>query len=304
MNTRELEYFVTIAKKGNLSAAAEELYVSQPTLSKFIDRLEAEVDNKLFQRVNRSMKLTYAGQQYLEYAKKILMIKHDLDVEMNMIKQKDKGFVTIGMPTVRSSLDLGAILPRFKEMFPNVELKIVDGDSNQLDILLQNGEIDIAFYYQSNLSSNLKYEVLATDEMHAVFSKDSLLQNCVVNTPDGPGIKFTDLKNCPFILQRKGNRHYQYVDFIIQKYGLSDVEIHEGNSLITANITANSGYGVSFLSSGFCKILDPIYHFNHYRLIDVDDPLYYVAGMRKNSIETPYIKYLIALMKDRVNQTI
>lgn len=63
MDFKELEYFSTIVKCGNLTHAARQLYVSQPTLSKFLQKLEEDLGLVLFQRGSRRLKLTYAGQR-------------------------------------------------------------------------------------------------------------------------------------------------------------------------------------------------------------------------------------------------
>ena len=72
MDFKELEYFSTIVKCGNLTHAARQLYVSQPTLSKFLQKLEEDLGLVLFQRGSRRLKLTYAGQRYYAHVERIL----------------------------------------------------------------------------------------------------------------------------------------------------------------------------------------------------------------------------------------
>ena len=70
MDFKELEYFSTIVKCGNLTHAARQLYVSQPTLSKFLQKLEEDLGLVLFQRGSRRLKLTYAGQRYYAHVER------------------------------------------------------------------------------------------------------------------------------------------------------------------------------------------------------------------------------------------
>ena len=85
MDFKELEYFSTIVKCGNLTHAARQLYVSQPTLSKFLQKLEEDLGLVLFQRGSRRLKLTYAGQRYYAHVERILSQKREMDAEMTDI---------------------------------------------------------------------------------------------------------------------------------------------------------------------------------------------------------------------------
>ena len=91
MDFKELEYFSTIAKCGNLTYAARQLYVSQPTLSKFLQKLEEDLGLVLFQRGSRRLELTYAGQRYYAHVERILSQKREMDAEMMDILRSDRG---------------------------------------------------------------------------------------------------------------------------------------------------------------------------------------------------------------------
>ena len=76
MDLREQEYVTVLAKYGNITKAAEALYVSQPTLSIFIKRLEERMGIKLFQYIGKKMILTPAGELYVKRAKELLIIQN------------------------------------------------------------------------------------------------------------------------------------------------------------------------------------------------------------------------------------
>ena len=82
MNFTELNYILCIAKHQNLTKAAQELYVSQPTLTKYLQKLEREMDGKLFSRSGNSYTPTYLGRRYMEYAKKVLAVNQDWEKEL------------------------------------------------------------------------------------------------------------------------------------------------------------------------------------------------------------------------------
>ena len=104
MDFREMEYFSVIAKTQNLTRAAEILYVGQPTLSKFLQRMNSQWGIPLYEINGKKIHLTYAGQVYLKYVERLLNIRHDLDQEMGDIKKEESGMIRIGMPPVRCSI--------------------------------------------------------------------------------------------------------------------------------------------------------------------------------------------------------
>ena len=111
MDFKELEYFSTIVKCGNLTHAARQLYVSQPTLSKFLQKLEEDLGLVLFQRGSRRLKLTYAGQRYYAHVERILSQKREMDAEMTDILRSDRGVLYVGIPPFRCSFSLPKVLP-------------------------------------------------------------------------------------------------------------------------------------------------------------------------------------------------
>lgn len=82
MNFQELNYALSIARYQNLTKAAEELYISQPTLSKCLQKLEREMGGKLFSRSGNTYVPTYLGRRYLEYARKVLALNQDWEREL------------------------------------------------------------------------------------------------------------------------------------------------------------------------------------------------------------------------------
>jgi len=167
MDFKELEYFSTIVKCGNLTHAARQLYVSQPTLSKFLQKLEEDLGLVLFQRGSRRLKLTYAGQRYYAHVERILSQKREMDAEMTDILRSDRGVLYVGIPPFRCSFSLPKVLPIFHKEFPQVQFRIVEAPSAVLDQKLLNGEIDLAFYMSFERITGLSYQVMHRDKMYA-----------------------------------------------------------------------------------------------------------------------------------------
>ena len=91
MDFRELSYVLAIAKYQNITKAADALYITQPTLTKFLQSLESQMGQKLFRKLGRRFVLTYAGERYVARATEILNLKKELDQEMNDIIKNNHG---------------------------------------------------------------------------------------------------------------------------------------------------------------------------------------------------------------------
>lgn len=103
MNFQEVNYILCIAEHQNLTKAAQELYISQPTLSKHLQKLEWEVGGKLFSRSGNSYVPTYLGRRYMEYVKKVLTVNQDWEKELQDLTSYSEGELNIAFPLMRSS---------------------------------------------------------------------------------------------------------------------------------------------------------------------------------------------------------
>lgn len=111
MDVEKFHYILCIAKHQNLTKAAQELYISQPTLSKYLQKLEREFDGKLFSRSGNSYTPTYLGRRYMNYAKKMLALHQDWEKELSDLNALKEGELNIAFPLMRSSCMIPKILP-------------------------------------------------------------------------------------------------------------------------------------------------------------------------------------------------
>lgn len=300
MEFRELDYFIEIVKYGNLSQASESLFVTQPTLTKYIQRIEEEVGTPLFKKAHRKMILTDAGEIYYKYVKKILADKHDMDAELNVLLKTYNGTLKIGMTPVRSLLILPFILDEFKKKYPNIQLQVIENNSEALKNALIDGSIDIAFYIQSELPSSLNSIELANESFYAIISKDNEVTQKAYINQEIKCINPEYLNDQVFLLQNKNQRHAQFAHQMIEQKQLKPKLIIENNNILAAASLAIHNYGIAFLSENILKFLSDTYKENAYLLTDIQFDNYYVASYRKNTNLTEYENYLIELIKQAI----
>ena len=144
MELRHLRYFVAVAEEKSFNKAATRLYISQPPLSRQIKQLEEEVGVTLIDRENRPLKLTEAGEFFYDHAIQILKKSDDLRA---MTIRKGNFDKTLSIGFVSSILYgiLPKVIARFREIYPNIEIKLYELNSWQQTQGLIEGKIDIGF---------------------------------------------------------------------------------------------------------------------------------------------------------------
>jgi DNA-binding transcriptional LysR family regulator len=145
MQLDELRAFAALARAGSFTAAAEALSVSQPTLSRRVQRLEAAFGAKLVVRGAEGAPLTEAGGRALAHVERALVSLASALAEVGELRGEPCGTVSVGaLPTV-GSYALPPIIASFHRRYPDVRLTVREGFSDALEALVAGGELDLAF---------------------------------------------------------------------------------------------------------------------------------------------------------------
>lgn len=144
MEIQQLRYVATLAQTLSFREAAERLFVTQPTLSQQVKKLEEELGAPLFERTPRSVRLTPAGSQFLPYALSILEREREAREVIAGMQSGESGECTLGViPTIAPYL-LPKALPAFQQRFPAITLCIQEAITSELLDRLNRGQIDAA----------------------------------------------------------------------------------------------------------------------------------------------------------------
>ena len=250
MDFRELSYVLAIAKYQNITKAAEALYVSQPTLSKFLISLEGDLGLKLFRRLGNKYVLTYAGERYVDYAAEIQRRKTDLDVELADILKRDVGVLNVAFARMRCTYMLPKTLPAFRELHPNVKVNVFEGSSDENDRRLLEGQVELAFYSRpSVLNANIEYETIDREELLICTCKDHPIGRFAQSNPSGrfPILDPRLLQKEQIILMQPEQRTRQITDALFQELGLKFENVIVTSNLPAIMELAAVGYGISFV---------------------------------------------------------
>jgi len=181
MNLRDLRYLVALADHRHFGKASAACFVSQPTLSTQIRKLEDELDLQLFERAPRRVMLTPAGRDIVERARRILGDVEQLKEAARRSRDPEAGTVRLGLfPTLGPYL-LPHIIPELRKRFPKLELLLLEEKTESILRMLREGTIDAGVLALPLHDEQLHIEplfeepfLLAVPESHALAKRDSL----------------------------------------------------------------------------------------------------------------------------------
>jgi LysR family cyn operon transcriptional activator len=177
MELRHLRYFAALAEKLNFTEAAEQVHVTQPTLSHQIKQLESELDNTLFDRSERRVRLTSAGELFLP---KVLEALKIIDSGTALLKEPHSTYSGHIRLATSQTFNI-AIVPRavslYKQMHPEVRITIEEFTLEEMTKGLREGAIDMAIAYQPVVGDDLQFVPLCSEELVLITRSDHPLAN-------------------------------------------------------------------------------------------------------------------------------
>lgn len=248
MNTQQLKCFVCVADKLNFTKAAEELFLSVPTVTHHIKNLEEELGTLLFIRTSKIVKLTDAGNHFYADAKDILDKFDMAEKKIKKIISRNTKFFKIGCTSNAEIFYLEKILSSLRKSFPNIYTQLTQRDYFSLKNLFVNKQLDVMLATREMIRDIPECRFIKTKEMktYAIVPDDSHLKG-------KNKISFEDLKNeCIIALHPKFIPfHYMSKDqdpIMIRSQTNFDI-ICENDQ--TAVLLAKCGYGITVLPE-FC----------------------------------------------------
>jgi DNA-binding transcriptional LysR family regulator len=172
LSVRQLMAVAAVAKYSSFIAAASELRMSQPGLSRMIRSAEEELGSALFERTTRQVTLTSAGAEFVPLAERIL---HDLELSSDAIRElreQTRGHLAISCPMAFATNMLAALIIKYKRVNPNVILHIHEGIQSNTLGLIRSGQVDFGIGALSEPHDDLLVEKLCPTCYHVVFHKN------------------------------------------------------------------------------------------------------------------------------------
>ena len=248
-NLSTYRIFFEVAKHGNISKAAESLYISQPAISKTIVRLEDNLNVKLFKRNSRGVSLTEEGEVLFRHVQEA--IHHIEEAENALQKMKDYhiGHLDIGASTTLCRYILLPYLKKFMEEFPNIQINLKNQDSAKNIQVLEAQDIDIALVaIPKHLSPNQK--VILEQEVEDIFVASP---KYIENLKALHGNNFSLFQNATVMLMDDKNVSRHYIDMYIRENQLDFKQVIALNTMDLLIDFAKIDMGISCVIRSFVE---------------------------------------------------
>lgn len=241
MELRQLKYFLKAKELLNFTEAANNLHISQSTLSQQIKQLESELNVALFNRIGKRITLTEAGEMFAEYALQSVNRANDGFLLLNDLNNLNTGKIAIGATYGLRDL-LTKKLIQFTKQFPKIKIQIVFGTSNELVEKLNQFQLDFILTFNENTNeAHFKYQTLFSSPMTLVTSKKSILANKT-------SITLKEIAALPLAIPASGYSTIQFMNKAFNENNLKPNICIEINDVPTIFELVKTGNWHTFLS--------------------------------------------------------
>ena len=244
MDFRRLEVFVKAYELKSFSKAGQALYLAQPTVSEHIRLLEEDLGLALFDRQGKEVLPTQAGRLLYHYARQLMALRQDSLRVMKQFRDKGVGDLLIGGSNIPGQYLLPDLLGRFKERFPRVRIRLLIGDTENIQNKILEGAIELGLVGAQVDHRQISCQLLTTDELVCISPPQQVREKQKIL--DGQG-----LLPFPFILREKGSGTRKALEQAFKKIDLDVKDLQvvaEMGSNEAVRQAVKAGLGISIIS--------------------------------------------------------
>jgi DNA-binding transcriptional LysR family regulator len=246
MDLRHVRTFVAVAELGTVSAAALRLRVAQPALSRHISDLEADLGYKLFDRLGRRLVLTSEGEQLLSDCRGLLNHATAVEERAQLLRKRDSAVLRVAAAPQHIESALSQFIPKYKLLYPNVQVRLTEAIGSQTLALLERGEV--------HLGQNLM-NAMDNDDKRFAFRVLGQVQLLAAAQQGAPCARHgsTDiarLAGVPLLLLDSGFSFRKTFDAACRLAGLKPTVQFESRAPHTLLSLAEAGHGTAIIPSG------------------------------------------------------
>lgn len=274
------KYVYEVYKERSFTKAAQNLYISQPSLSARIKKIEEIIGEPLFDRSTTPLQLTEVGKVYIEAAEEITQIEQRVENYINDLAGLKTGNLAVGASTLFAAYVVPSLITQFNQKFPDVHIQLIEGNTAELEEMLGSNALDFVidnYHYDSILYNKELYceenILLAVPKHFAVNEELGMYQLSYKNIknknylsrkyPAVPLGRFADL---PFIMLPQGNDTRTRGDRLCRNVGFKPNIVLEFNQQSTAYMASSTQLGATFISDILVSQLPTFENLVYYKL--------------------------------------
>ena len=274
------KYVYEVYKERSFTKAAQNLYISQPSLSARIKKIEEIIGEPLFDRSTTPLQLTEVGKVYIEAAEEITQIEQRVENYINYLAGLNTGNLAVGASTLFAAYVVPSLITQFNQKFPDVHIQLIEGNTAELEEMLGSNALDFVidnYHYDSILYNKELYceenILLAVPKHFAVNEELGMYKLSYKNIknknylnqkyPAVPLGRFADL---PFIMLTQGNDTRTRGDRLCRNVGFKPNIVLEFNQQSTAYMASSTQLGATFISDILVSQLPTFENLVYYKL--------------------------------------
>lgn len=258
---RGMEYVYEVYKEKSFSKAAENLFISQPSLSANVKRVESKIGYPIFDRSTKPLELTECGMHYITAVEQVMAVQREFSDYINDLGGLKIGSLMLGGSNLFTSWILPPLISRFTERYPKIQVGLTEGLSKNLAQLLQEGKIDLLIdnrkldpdifeeliYLEEHLLLAVPRAFEENEELKEFqIPMERIREGTYLDMPIVP-VPLWKFEKEPFVIQKHENDTGRRARRICEENGLNPKVAFEMDQQMTSyNITC-SGMGISFL---------------------------------------------------------
>ncbi|MDD3206377.1 MAG: LysR family transcriptional regulator [Lachnospiraceae bacterium] len=248
-NLSSYRIFCTVAKAGNISSAARELFISQPAVSKAISKLEQSLNVTLFERTSRGVSLTYEGKLLFTQVEGAFHSIEQGEKQIQRIAELGVGHLSLGVSTTLCKFVLLPYLKEFIHANPHIQLSISCQSTSHTLFEIEKGDVEIGLVGEPEMLGNLDF--FPVSKIHDIFvTTPEYLNNLRIR--EG-GVSFDIFKSATLILLDKDNITRQYIDKYLSSNHLQPENIIEVSTMDLLIEFAKTGLGIACVIKEFVE---------------------------------------------------
>lgn len=274
------KYVYEVYKERSFTKAAQNLYISQPSLSARIKKIEEIIGEPLFDRSTTPLQLTEVGKVYIEAAEEITQIEQRVENYINDLAGLKTGNLAVGASTLFAAYVVPSLITQFNQRFPDVHIQLIEGNTAELEEMLGSNTLDFVidnYHYDSILYNKELYceeNILLAVPKH--FSVNEELKEYQLSYENIKSKKYLSRKypaiplgrfaNLPFIMLTQGNDTRTRGDRLCRNVGFKPNIVLEFNQQSTAYMASSTQLGATFISDILVSQLPTFENLVYYKL--------------------------------------
>ncbi len=258
------DYIYEIHKTGSFTAAAHNLFISQPALSATVKKVEQALNVQLFDRQTSPLSLTPEGEAYIRAIEELYRTQRNFENYLADIAAMRVGSVSVSSAMFTSSFVLPKIITKFASTYPNIRVDVTESNSKELETLLINEKTDLLLDYHFDDGTTVKLPLLREQVLLCVptcYPVNEQLRNVVLTAEDirsdrhlrAPTVSPQVFKNESFVLLKSGNDMRERADALCEEAGFAPHAVMLLDQLLTSYNVAHSGMGIAFVTDTLVK---------------------------------------------------